>query len=370
MLRILDRYLLREVMQTWIAATVVLMVIFMSNRFARVLGDAAAGELPRDAVFALLGLTSIFYVLMVAPVGLFLGVMLALGRLYKDSEMAAMTAAGIGPGRLYRPLLLFAGLVAAGLAWVSLELAPWAAEQARVTKDRARQDAEIGILEPGRFKSADDGDAVFYAESVAPDGSLENLFIQRREDNLVQVAVAARGEQYRDPSTGQRTMILYDGQRIEGTPGSADFRVMWFEEHGIPIRIPEADADSTDRETFLTLDLLGSSDPEDIAELHWRLSTPLSAIVLTLLAVPLARTSPRQGRYGKLAIGILVYLLYANLLGAARLWVEDGTIPAQLGLWWIHAIYAALALLLVWWQNGQTLWVRGSEAVREREAAA
>src|SRR4030095_3324413 len=189
MTRILDRYLLREVLGASFAVTLLLMLILMCYRFARVLGEAAAGALPRDAVLTRLGLTSVYYLLILAPFGLFLGVMLALGRLYRDSEMTAISACGIGPVPLLRALPL--------LAWLARDIAPWAAEQALLTKRLAQRDAEIGILEPGRFKSADDGNIVFYAERVSENGTLENVFIQRRIGDVVHVAGAARGEQRR-----------------------------------------------------------------------------------------------------------------------------------------------------------------------------
>src|SRR4030095_3129799 len=141
MTRILDRYLLREVLGASFAVTLLLMLILVCSRSARVLGEAAAGELPRDAVLTLLGLTSVYYLLILAPFGLFLGVMLALGRLYRDSEMTAISACGIGPVRLLRPLLMLAGLVAALLAWLALDIAPWAAGQALLTKRLAQRDA-------------------------------------------------------------------------------------------------------------------------------------------------------------------------------------------------------------------------------------
>jgi lipopolysaccharide export system permease protein len=360
MTRILDRYLLREVLAASFAVTLVLMLILMCYRFARVLGEAAAGELPRDAVLTLLGLTSVYYLLILAPFGLFLGVMLALGRLYRDSEMTAISACGIGPVRLLRPLLMLAALVAALLAWLALDIAPWAAGQALLTKRLAQRDAEIGILEAGRFKSADDGNIVFYAERVTEDGALENVFIQRRVGDVVQVALAARGEQRRDASTGERTMVLYDGQRLEGIPGTTDFRLLSFAEHGIPIRTSELPSVEDDPSTRATAELLGSPDVPALAELQWRLSTPIAAILLTILAVPLAKANPRQGRYSKLLVAVLAYVFYVNLLGAARVWLEQGRTPPVFGLWWVHVLVLALALLLLLVQNNML----GLRAVR------
>ena len=77
-----------------------LLLILMTNQFAQVLGDAASNLLPKEAVFLVMGLTSVQYLTILIPIGLFLAIMLSLGRLYRDSEMAALMACGIGPGGL------------------------------------------------------------------------------------------------------------------------------------------------------------------------------------------------------------------------------------------------------------------------------
>jgi lipopolysaccharide export system permease protein len=351
MTRILDRYLLREAVGASLAVTTVLMLVLMCYRFARVLGQAAAGELPRDAVLTLLGLTSVYYFLLLAPFGLFLGVMLALGRFYRDSEMTAIHACGVGPARLLRPLLLYAALVAAVLAWLALDVGPWAAGQALLTQRLAQRDAEIGLLEPGRFRSADGGNLVFYAEKVAADGALENVFIQRRVGETVEVAVAARGELRHDEQSDERTMVLYDGERVEGVPGTTAFRILSFREHGIPLRTSAQPTMEDEPATRSTAELMSTHDLDAMAELQWRLSTPLAALLLTILAVPLAKTNPRQGRYSKLIVGVLAYVVYANSMAAARVWLVHGQSPPALGLWWVHAALFVIALLLVFKQN-------------------
>jgi lipopolysaccharide export system permease protein len=237
------------------------------------------------------------------------------------------------------------------LAWLAFDIAPWAAEQAMLTKQVAERDAEIGILEPGRFKSADGGNIVFYAERVSADGALENVFIQRRVGDVVQVAVAARGEQRGDPRTGARTMVLYDGQRIEGIPGTTDFRILSFAEHGIPIRTSEAPETSDEPQTRATAELLATHDLQSVAELQWRLSTPIAALLLTILAVPLAKANPRQGRYSKLLVGVLAYVVYVNMLNIARVWLEHERMPAAIGLWWVHAGLFVVAMGLLIAQN-------------------
>ena len=145
-------------------------------------------------------------------------------------------------------------------------------------------------------------------------------------------------------------MVLYDGQRLEGIPGTTDFRILTFAEHGIPIRTSSLPSRSDEPATRATAELIGSTDPLEIAELQWRISTPVAAILLTILAVPLAKVNPRHGRYGKLLVGILVYIVYANLLGAARVWLEHGRVPSALGLWWVHGLLFLLAAVLLAFQ--------------------
>lgn len=355
-MRILDRYLAREVGQTWLTVTLVLLAILVSNQFARILGDAAGGELPRDAVLTLLGLTSLNYLTILVPLALFLSVMLAFGRLYKDSEMAAMIACGVGPLQLYRPLLLLTLVVASALAGLSVFAAPWAQRQVQVIKDAAQQDAQIDALQAGQFRSS--GGVVFYAEGLTAAGQLRNVFLERTRAGAIEAVVAARAEQKVDSANGVRIMVLYDGRRYEGVPGEPGFRIMDFEEHGLPIAFTASDGGDINIEALPVATLLRTPGSDATAEWHWRLAAPVSAVVLVILAVPLARTRPRQGRYGKLTVAVLIYLVYSNLMGAGRAWLEDERLPAALGLWWVHVAVGALAVYLLWRLYGRRRVVR------------
>ncbi len=344
MRKIIDKYLTREVFFAWLAVTAVLLFILLSNQFARVLGDAAAGKLPRDVVLQVIGLTSITYLTVLVPVGLFLAVMLALGRLFMDSEMTAINACGVGPMQVYRPVAIVSLALAIPLAWLSLYATPWAAAQAHVITEAAKQKAGLAAIEPGRFRS--DNGVVFYAEGIDEDGILQNVFLQRRRGDVVELAVARSGE-IRKENGDRTTIVLRDGRRYEGVPGTLGFRIVQFGEHGIPVAGNDGPARQPDREATPTLDLSWSSRA-DAAELHWRLSAPVSVMLLGLLAVPLARTRPRQGRYGRLGIGVAVYLVYANLLGAAQVWIQQGKLSPLLGMWPVHGIFLAAAGLLFW----------------------
>jgi lipopolysaccharide export system permease protein len=350
MLRILDRYIFREIASTWLGVTLVLLTILLTNQFARVLGEVAKGKLPKNAAFDVIGLSAVQYLTILVPIGLFLSIMLALGRLYRDSEMPAMMACRVGPSGVYRPLTWLMVPLVLGVGWLAIDLGP----RALIAIDRigaeARREADLASIEPGRFTVFGADQAVVYGERVTPDGFMENVFLQRIVDNeIVEVVVASRGEQVESDDPDIRLLVLHDGRRYEGVPGTPQFRVVEFSEHGIPYRLPSLDPPELRPRAMMVANLVNSRDPEHRAELQWRISVPLSTIILAIFAVPLARSQPRAGRYGRLAIGLLVFIVYFNLLSAAKAWVEKGEIDPTLGLWWVHGIFllAALGLLAV-----------------------
>ncbi len=358
MFSIIDRYLMREVAQTWLAVSLVLWLILVSGRLSRYLAEAAAGELPGEAVFSLLGLKSVGFLVFIMPLALFLGVMLGLGRLYKDSEMAALGACGVGTKRIYRPLLLLALLAAAALGWAALYLAPHTAALGYGIRDQAEQAADISSVGAGRFKEIRNGALVFYAEKISRDKkSMENVFVHAREKGLERVITAASAYQRWDPETGDRFLVLVDGYRYEGQPGRADYRILQFRQHGVLLESGEVTG-SRKEDAIPTAELWRSADRRDQAELQWRLSVPVATLVLVFMAVPLCRTTPRQGRYGRLAVGVLAFIIYYNLMGTARVWMEQGVLTPVVGIWWVHGLPLLLGILLLQWSNIRRLLVR------------
>jgi lipopolysaccharide export system permease protein len=360
-LRTLDRYLFREVAVTWVAVTAVLLAILLANQLARVLAQAAANDYPREIVLALIGLTTTGNLSVIVPIGFFLAIMLGLGRLYHESEMAAIQSCGVGPAGLFRPIGVLAIVVVALLAWLSFIAIPDASATAQALRAQALRDAQFGLLEPGRFRTFGGGSVVFYAERVDENGILHNVnvFIERpgkpapgdadrdaQPPNRFEIWSATRAEQ-RGAGQAEQTFVLYDGERWEGVPGEGEFRHIQFSEGGIPIRLGAQTSSTLKADMKPTRDLLASGDISDLGELHWRIATPLSAIVLMLLAVPLARLRPRQGRFGKIGIAILAYFFYFQSLVAARTWLETGVVPPILGLWWVHAIALMVAAVLI-----------------------
>lgn len=334
--------------------TVVLLAILLANQLARVLSQAAANDFPREVVFALIGLTTTGNLSVIMPIGFFLAIMLGLGRLYHESEMAAVQSCGVGPSGLFRPIAVLCVVIVGLLAWLSFVAIPAASARAQSIRAEALREAQFGLLEPGRFRPFAGGSVMVYAERVDSNGVLHNVnvFVERdRETNgetpatsaadqppgRFEIWTATRAEQ-RGAGQAEQTFVLYDGERFEGVPGEGEFRMIKFSEGGIPIRLGELASKAPKAEMKTTAQLLASRNPDDHAEFHWRLAVPVSAVVLMALAIPLAKLRPRQGRFGRIGIAILVYFLYQQALVAARTWLEEGVVPPGVGLWWVHAI--------------------------------
>ena len=330
----------------------------------RYLAQAAAGQIGADIVFLLVFYKTITSSVIMLPLALFVGVLLALGRLQRDSEVIAMRAGGISDSRLAIALVwvsvLFAGLTAV----VSLEIGPRAATLHAELIERARGDVQMSGLFPGRFQDLSGGNHVIYAERLeAGRRTLARVFARAKDDGKENVITAARAYVSLSGDQSARYIVLEDGYRYGGRPGQADYVVTHFERHAVLLDEREARRGSRRLESLPTASLLESAGSSQMAEFQWRISMPLTVITLTLMAVPLSHTSPRQGRFLHLFSAALIYFLYNNAIGVAQTLVEREQIPVAVGVWPVHlvALGAAGALALRqpsvrWWLGDR--WAR------------
>lgn len=353
---IVFRYLSREVLITMSAVSAVLLVIIMSGRFIKYLAQAAQGLLDPGSLFMIMGVRLPGFLQLILPLGLFLGILLAYGRLYLDSEMTVLTATGMSQQRLLAITLAPALFIALLVAWLSLWLAPQGITQMQLLLNKQDAMTEFDTLAPGRFQSMRDGTRVTYTETLANERTeLGGVFISDKnrprngKDGGTSVLVGATGVQ-EVHADGSRYLILKDGYRYDGTPGQADYREIKYDTYAALLPKPEVSSEIDDRDAIPTSQLLGSDDPRMQSELQWRLSIPLLVFVVTVLAVPLSRVNPRQGRFLKLLPAVLLYMAYLALLIAGRGMLDKGKIPMALGLWWIHGIFLAIGLLLLYWE--------------------
>ena len=331
----LDRYLSSEIARSVFAALVVLGMVSLGGVFADLLGEMASGKVPPPLLLSQLGLRLLRYLPLILPLALLLGYLLALGRLYRDSEMYVLASVGVGPRRLLRPVLQVAIPVLVVIAVCSIWLGPWADGVARGMVAEANKNLLVAGLEPGRFTPMSNG-GVAYAGSMSADGKrLGRVFVYREKGERMDVATARGGVLYRDD--GARVLAMEDGFRVEGPSAGTglDYRLMRYARNEMQLPAPDDERPADDPAFKPTLQLLGDSSPAANAQLHWRIAPPLLALAFVLLAVPLSRSSPRQARYGSMLLAFLAYLVGVFLMMLGTQWLAEGKLPAAAGLWWL-----------------------------------
>jgi len=294
----------------------------------------------------------------IMPLGLLLGVVMALGRLYHEGEMVAARACGYGGVRAWLPVTVLALPVVVLSAWLNLQFSPQAAaRRAVLTAEAVRQGLAVPF-EVGRFRSFDGGRTVVYARSADALGELQRVFIKQTQSESVVTTVAQRARRELGPDGLSQTIVLLDGERVEGIPGSRRYRILRFRELSVPLAAPMMEVRRARVDERPSSSLLRSTDLREQAELQWRLGFPLMVLIAAACAVPLGRLRPRQGRYERVWRAVLLFVIYGQLAVVPRSNQLRAATPAVLGLWWVHALFLALALWLVWGQEWQSRRVR------------
>jgi len=347
---IIDRYLITEIVQTLAAVLFVLLLIFMGRYFALYLADAAAGEITGAIVLDLLFLRTMSAMSLMLPFSLYIAILLAFGRLYKDNEMTALAASGVTAPRILLTIFGLGMVFALIVSMFSLFLSPWAERQRSAITAESEKSSMLQSVMPGQFNELGSRkDAVFYVEEVSGNNKeLSNIFAQIRTKNTMDVFSAQRGYQYRDEATGDTYLVLMDGFRYQGMPGKQDFLIQEYEKNAIRIVEPSVIQKRSKYGSMKTSELLDRSRPRDQAELQWRISMPITTLLLAMLGVLISRTSPRQGRFAKLFLAILIYIIYSNSVSIARTWVAENKVSADIGVWWVHLLLLLFISVLLY----------------------
>ncbi|MDN3521158.1 LPS export ABC transporter permease LptF [Halomonas ramblicola] len=348
---IIFRYLTREILLTMAAVAGVLLLVIMGSRFIRYFSNAAEGEIPVDILGTLMLLHLPGFLELILPLAFFLGILLAYGQLYLNSEITVLVACGTSPNRLLQVSLVPATLVALLVGLCSLWLTPTGALQTERLLEDQRSRVDFTTLGPGRFQEFGSGRTA-YTEGFSEDGrEMRGVFIserQRRSDGTPESVVtrAEAGYQTLDPETGSRFLVLADGERYSVEPGRHQAERLEFDTYAVRLSRAEVAGDPDAVEYATTAALLGDDAPRAQAQLQWRLGMPLMVFILTLLAMPLSRVNPRQGRFAKLLPAIFLHVAYLSLLLATLDAIGRGRFPAALGMWPIHAAFLALGLIM------------------------
>lgn len=351
---IIYRYLAKEISTTLAGLTSILLLIFFSNQLVNYLTRAAAGKIPGMIVLKLLALEIPTLLSLLLPLGLFMALLIAYGRLYADNEMTVMMSCGFSKRQLLKFTLWLAIVVSLVVGIMVFWVSP------KISRDRDHLLTGGGLtaifdtLIPGRFHSQGGGNKVLYVEKVTRDHETANdIFIAEKvaasksNPGGWRILTAHAGNVIEDHSTSSVHLNLEQGFAYEGQPGRRDYRVASFERY--QARIPEAKPHLRKVESALPVSELwpwNTDDPKRIAELNWRLAIPLMTVILAFVAVPLSEVSPREGKYKKLLPAIILYVIYANFLFVGRDAISESRFPSWVGFWPLHLFVLVIGFVL------------------------
>jgi lipopolysaccharide export system permease protein len=355
MLSILDRYFLRELAQTVAATVVVLLVIVAGSAFARVLQQVAGGSFPASVMFQVLGLRTLDGLTNMLPLASFIGVLMGLGRMYRESEMHVLASSGMGAAGLLRPVLLLSGVLVLLTAVVSLWLGPWAVRTSDMMVAAANRSVIAVGLDAGRFTDLPGKGGIIFVESLSRDGSqLGRTFVATQRDGEgqphIKLVSAASGQLYQESDGGNRFIAFEKGWQYDIPLGTDDWRSMHYARNDTSLSNVQGDEDDDPVHALDSWTLAGTDAPDARAEFAWRSNAPVLTLVLLLLAVPLSRQNPREPRYGRLLLAVIIFYLYYLLLAMGRAQIGKGHWHNQAPLWGLHLLVVLLAAWLLWKQ--------------------
>ena len=346
---IIDRHISWEIVRPFCTGLGLLVLIFIGFSAARQLSLAAEGQLDMLTAFKLIGLNTLITLEILLPSAFFFSVLAAIGRLYKDSEMNALYAAGISRARILEAVLKLALVIALITGFISIQARPWAFRISYALESEAAAKFDLKQMATGEFVNMDGSDYIFIAKDIDLElGLHKGVFLQKNhEDNERAEIIVAESASLPTLNPGQAMQAeFYNGYNyLLDNRGQQDMTLEFKE---LVVRLPNEEAQERyRRKAETTLNLAGSSEPKDIAEYQWRISTPLATILLALIAVPLARSAPRESRFRNFSFALLVYIALFSMVSVLRTWIEQGKLGAMPGLWSAYLLQALLLVILV-----------------------
>ncbi len=350
---IFQRAIRRELVSTASAVFTTLFTITLTTMLIRILGQAAGGKISSQDVLALIGYSALNYMPIIVILSSFISVLLVLTRSYQDSEMVVWFASGTSLLKWVRPVLTFALPLVLLTGVLSFFLTPWSQGQSAELRESFSQREDISRVTPGRFMESASSNRVFFVEGISGDATrVKNVFVSTSEEGQSSIVVANEGS-VETNAQGERFVVLHQGRRYEGTPLQPDFRLMEFERYGIRVgdKVGQAGALAVRNSRALpTLALVKIPTPVNLAELMWRASLPLMALLLTVLAIPMSFGNPRGGRSMHLIIAVLIFVVYSNGISIFQSAVKQERLSVLLAWWPMHLMVIAIVVLLFTWR--------------------
>ena len=225
-------------------------------------------------------------------------------------------------------------------------LSPWAVAKAEAYRRQLDSQDDIAAISPGVFKESRNGERVYFVEKLAANlSTVANIFVHSDENGEIGTTVAKRGYQETAPN-GDRFLVMLNGRRYIGPPGSAEYRIIEFDKYSVRVEANEVKDTLPTVKAQPTSTLIADKTPEARAELIWRAGLPISALILSLLAIPMSFVNPRAGRSLNLMLAALLYMVYTNLLSIFQAWVTQQKIGVFLGMWSVHLVMLTIVAMM------------------------
>ena len=349
---IFQRALQRELASTAGATFTVLFSIIVTWTLITILGKAAGGRVASGDVVALIVFATLNYLPTILILTSFISVLMVVTRSYRDSEMVVWFASGLSLTRWIRPTLHF-GLPLVLLTGVlSLAVTPWSKQKSAEYIERFDKREDLQKVAPGQFKESASSNRVFFVEAASGESSIvQNVFVNSVDQNGTTLVVVAREGTVSTDANGERFLVLRNGRRYQGMPGQAEFQTMEFERYSMRVTSPAQQAGgSAGAKAMTTMALLREPNAFTRAELLWRISSPLTCLLLILLAIPLGFVNPRAGSAANLIVALLIFITYTNLVNLVQASVTKGKVDFSLAWWPLHLLVALWVLAMFAWR--------------------
>lgn len=354
---IIFRYLTKEVLVTLAALTCILLLIILSNQLVQLLKRAAAGQIPVDIVIRMVLMEIPNLIGLLMPLGLFMALLIAYGRLYVDNEMVVLAACGFSQSRLLVMTMMLAVLVALIVGTLVMFVNPIISKHRDYLLTGLSATTILKGILPGRFELlGGKGRVIYVAEKYRDQVQTGQVFIAEKSSTDTKetgvkswdVLMAENAYVEQDIDSDSEQIVLKNGYQYMGAPGEQNYRIVKFDTYYA--RVPQQAPYIRKVQMAMPMSQLwpiNNPDHAKAAEIQWRLSAPLMTVVLALLAVPMSRVQPRQGKYAKLLPSILIYIVYANMIFVTKDWIAAGKVSSFMGMWWLHGLVLSLAIILL-----------------------
>jgi len=356
---IISRYLLRNLIVFFLAITFIIGLIVFGNQFVLTTQESLSYGIPIKELMPLVGFNMLRDIPIILTLSLFLSIIITISQLYKNSEAVVMNSIGLGDRdfiNLIKPIVFFTFIV---VFYLTIFAVPWAKQQKSYAEDETVNASEFSFITEGKFESFKNGEIVFYAsESKTTDTvgeqNMEEIFIYALDKGKPVIVLASEAKKYTNAKSESIYLRLKNGIRYEGLPGNENINILNFEKYDLEIvsgDIQKSISSFSEIEEKNTIDLLREGGVKANAEIQWRISQPISVLILSIFGVFLGKSSPRTGKGINLIVGVVLFMLYNNALLVAKSAIESGQLSSIIGMWGVHLLL--LLILIIFYQFRQ-----------------